>query len=180
MKKRLEVIICGFGGQGVIFAGVLLGRAGMRAGLETSQSASYGSEARGSACHAGVVLSPEQIGYPNVKQPDVLIAMSQAGYDKFVETVKPGGMIYFDCHLIKMKEIENIEQIGVPATSVATQLGNKNVANVLILTAAVFGSKIIPEKALKTAVEEQSPSAFTEVNIKAFEQGLKIGKMSSI
>ena len=179
MKNRLELIICGFGGQGVIFAGVLLGRAGMHAGLEAAQSASYGSEARGSACHAGVVLSSELIGYPKVRQPDILLAMSQAAYDKFRPMVKPGGMVFFDCHLIKMQKIDDIEQIGIPATSVATQLGSKAMANVVMLSAAVAGAKIVSVDALKIAIEEQSPKAFKDVNIKAFEEGLKLGTMSA-
>lgn len=175
--KRQEVLICGFGGQGVIFAGVLLGRAGVCAGLEAAQSASYGAEARGSACHAGVVLSPEPIGYPKVRQPDVLIALSQDGYDKFAHTVKSGGKIFFDCHLIKHKKIDTVEQVGVPATSSATQLGQKGVANVVVVTTAAAIAGIVSNEALKTAIDEQSPANFKEINIKAFEEGLKIAEM---
>jgi len=180
MIKRLEVIICGFGGQGVIFAGELLGRAGVRAGLETGQSASYGSEARGSACHAGVVLSSEQIGYPKVRKPDVVIAMSQAAYDKFADSVKPGGKVVFDHHLVKRKEIDGVEQIGIPATDLATQLGRRGVANVVMLTAAMKITGDVSMDALKEALEEQSPEAFLDINLKAFEEGLKLAEMSMV
>jgi len=178
--SRREILICGFGGQGVIFAGELLGRAGVRAGLESGQSASYGSEARGSACHAGVVLSSEQIGYPKVIKPDVVIAMSQSAYDKFAPTVKPGGRLFFDYHLVKHREIDGVEQIGIPATDLATQLGRRGVANVVMLTAAMRITGDVSMDALKEALEEQSPQAFLDINMKAFEEGMTAAEMVKV
>ena len=176
---RREILICGFGGQGVIFAGELLGRAGIRAGLETGQSASYGSEARGSACHAGVVLSSEPIGYPKVRRPDVVIAMSQAAYDRFASTVKPGGRVIFDSHLVKRGEIDDVEQIGVPAASLATRLGRKGVANVVMLTAAMEITGDVSMDALREALGEQSPEKYREMNLKAFDEGMAAAKAAT-
>ncbi|MBC8465722.1 2-oxoacid:acceptor oxidoreductase family protein [bacterium] len=174
--KRYEVLICGFGGQGVIFAGKLLGHTAGLAGLETAQSASYGSEARGSACHAGVVLASEQIGYPKVNNPDLLIAMSQEGYDKFYDKVKPGGMIVFDCDLVKTTAIEGVERAGYQATKIATDLGKRNIANVLLLSIAASLGGFVTKEALIQALENNSPSAFKEINLKALAVGFRMGQ----
>ncbi len=173
-NPQWEILICGFGGQGVLFAGELLGRAGMRAGMEAAQSASYGAEARGSACHAGVVLSSEQIPYPKVRRPDLLMAMSQAGYDKFVPSVESGGTVIYDADLVKPKQIEGIGQVSVGATAAATELGRRGIANVVMVSAAVALTGIIPREALRQALEEQSPSAYLDVNLNALEAGWKM------
>ena len=196
-NPKSEILICGFGGQGVIFAGELLGRAAIIAGREAAESSSYGSESRGSACHAEVVISDEPIAYPKVERPDILIALSQDSYDKFAPRVKPGGQIFFDCHLIKMKKLEGVNQTGIPATHLATQLGRKGVANVVLLAAAMAiafpplrsrgglrgGSKtdtpvghLLPTReSLEKALVEQSPAAFREINLKALTEGWKMG-----
>lgn len=171
--SRTELVICGFGGQGVIFAGVLIGHACVQAGLEVAQSAAYGSEARGSACHAGVVISTENISYPKVHNPDILLAMSQAGYDKFVRNVKDTGKVFYDSDLVVPVASENVEQIPVKATAIATDLGKKAVANVALVATTVGKTQFIDSNALRKAVEENSPRAFREMNISAMEMGLK-------
>lgn len=171
---RNELIICGFGGQGVIFAGELIGRAAVVSGLEAAQSASYGSEARGSACHAGVVISDEHISYPKVGKPDILIALSQTAYTKFLPNVRENGKVLFDCHLIKHQAMDGVEQIGIPAQAGALKLGRKSVANVIIVAAALATGDIIKKDALRSAILEQSPPAFQEINIKAMEAGFAL------
>jgi len=205
MKSKIQnpkskILICGFGGQGVIFAGELLGRAAIIAGREAAESSSYGSESRGSACHSGVVIADAPIAYPKVERPDILIALSQDSYDKFAPRVKPGGQIFFDCHLIKMKKLEGVDQTGIPAMHLATQLGRKGVANVVMLAAAMANlrgaptsvgeSQLKPDlqasrathpnlpsrEALEQALREQSPAAYLEVNLKAVEAGWGISE----
>lgn len=172
---RREAIICGFGGQGVIFAGRLLGQAASLSGLESAQSSSYGSEARGSACDAGVVISDAIIGYPQPARPDVLIALSQAAYDKFVTRVNPGGAIIYDDGLVVPREIESVRQIGVPATAAATDaLGRRGIANVVILAAASALTGLASRDDLKKAVEEESPPDYLEINLRAVDEGLKL------
>ncbi len=168
---RKELLFCGFGGQGIIFAGKIMGQAGISAKLETAQSSSYGSEARGSACHAGVVVSSELIGYPKVTQPDILVAMSQEAYDKFIKTVKPGGTVFFDSHLVKETKVDGVVQNAIPATSMATDLCRRGVANVVMLSAVVASSGIVSREDLQDALDAQSPPAFKKINKKALDAG---------
>lgn len=187
-----EILICGFGGQGVIFAAELIGRAGVLAGLEAAESAAYGAEARGSACHAGIILSEALIAYPKVRRPDLLIALSQAGYDKFVATVKPGGRAVYDKDLVKSEESSvrrnDTLQVGVSATTAATKLGRRGVANVVITAAALSGLTavgshsymLLPLDALERAIVEQSPGAFREINIRALAEGWMMGLRASL
>ncbi len=174
--EKTELLICGFGGQGVIFAGQLVGRTAVVAGMEVAQSASYGSEARGSACHAGVVVSSELISYPKVRKPDILIALSQAGYDKFISTVKPKGKVIYDCDLVKSENRDGIDQIGLPSTAIATQMGRKGVGNVILLAAVTALTNFVPKEALQQALDEQSPPAFKEMNRKAIIAGFKLAE----
>ncbi|MBM3326395.1 MAG: hypothetical protein FJY65_05375 [Calditrichaeota bacterium] len=165
--KRIDLIICGFGGQGVIFAGELIGRAGMLAGMESAQSSAYGAEARGSACSTGVVLSDEPIDYPIVRQPDILLAFSQDGYRAYASLVKSGGQIFYDCDLVRPASIDSIEQTGIPATAEAAAIGNKNVANVVMLAKMLAATEILPQEALIKSIIEQSSPAYREINLKA-------------
>ncbi len=165
--SRTEVLICGFGGQGVIFAGELIGRAGMIAGMEAAQSSAYGSEARGSSCSTGVVLSDELIGYPIVRKPDVLIALSQDGYEKFAPSVKGGGIIFYDSDMVEPASMEGIDQQGIPATTKAASIGRKGVANVVMLAEMVRITRILSLEVLEKSIAEQSPDAFRSINLKA-------------
>tara|TARA_B100001964_G_C13966745_1_gene480085 strand:- start:40 stop:567 length:528 start_codon:yes stop_codon:yes gene_type:complete len=173
MKKH-EIIICGFGGQGIIFAGELLGRASVIAGLETAQSSSYGSESRGSACHVGIIISDESISYPNVREVSILIAMSQIAYEKLAPMVKQDGTIFYDNITVEPTPLREIEQIAVPATILATRLGSANVANVCMLSSVLASTGIIKRNALETALVEQSPAAFLAMNQDAIEEGYKL------
>lgn len=170
--NRTELLICGFGGQGVIFAAELLGRTAVLAGMEVAQSVSYGSEARGSACHAGVVLASEEIAYPKVRTPDILVALSQSGYDKFISSVKAGAKVIYEKDLVVSCVVEGIEQIGIPATSIAVDLGNRNVANVVMLGAVVKQTGIVPETTLRQTLDEHCPPKYLEINRQALEKGI--------
>ncbi len=165
--KRIELLICGYGGQGVIFAGELIGRAGIIAGMESAQSSSYGSEARGSSCSTGVVLSDEQIGYPIVLKPDILIALSQDSYIKYAPTVKTGGTIFYDSDMVEPMSMVGIVHQGIAATSKATAMGRKGVANVVILAEMIKATQILSSELFEKSIIEQSPTAFREINLKA-------------
>ncbi|MFH0765799.1 MAG: 2-oxoacid:acceptor oxidoreductase family protein [Calditrichota bacterium] len=171
----------------MIFAGELLGRAAMWAGLQSAESSSYGAEARGSACHAGVIISDQYIPYPKVRRPDLLIALSQGAFDKFLPTVKGGGQAVFDADLVDISasssKREDIILRGFFATAAATRLGRRSVANVVLLAAALASNfsrtdilvcPISPSReALAQAIVEQSPEAFRKINLTALEEGWK-------
>ena len=174
--KRVELLICGFGGQGVVFAGVLLGNAAVNAGLEAAQSASYGAEARGSACHAGVILSSRPISYPKVRTPDLLIALSQAGYDKFHPAVREDGLVLYDGDLVSVKESGPARHVPVAATAIATDLGARGVANVVIAAAAVALAGLFDKEILRETLEAYSPESFREANLRALHAGFDLAE----
>ena len=98
-----QIVIAGFGGQGVLFAGKILAYMGMDTGKELSWLPSYGPEMRGGTCNCSVIIADSQIGSPIIQRPDALIVMNKPSLEKFVDTVKPGGVIVLDSSLIDTK-----------------------------------------------------------------------------
>jgi len=177
MADVKQIIVCGFGGQGVVLAGTILGYAGINDGKWVAGSSSYGSQARGGYARSGVVISDKPIDFPHVIEADVLVAMSQSAYDKYIECVdRENGMVIYDEPLVSVKEINGLKQIGVPATNIATtELNNKQVANLVILSAVVEITKIVTRDALISAIEKNVPERFKALNLKAVEFGFKWG-----
>ncbi|GAG94886.1 unnamed protein product [marine sediment metagenome] len=169
-----QVRLCGLGGQGIVLAGTILGHAGINDRKWVAGSSSYGAEARGSACRSEVIISDEPISFPHVIEADILVAMSQGAYDKYIENVESEkGIVIYDDPLVSTKEINGLKQIGIPATNIAaTELNNKQVANMVILGIAVGITKIVTKGALISAVEKNVPERFKALNLKAVELGL--------
>ncbi len=114
MAEVMGVRLAGFGGQGIVLAGLLLGEAGTIDGKFVAGSNSYGAQARGSACKAEVILSEEPIDYPHVIVADILVAMSQGAYDLFSREVKePAGLILYDRTRVKANEALKLRQVGI-------------------------------------------------------------------
>jgi len=180
MAPVRQVMMCGFGGQGIVFSGTILGQAAFSDGKWVSSTNSYGSAARGGACRAEVVISDKPIIFPYVVAVDMLIAMYQTAYDKYIERVKPGeGVIIYDERVIP-KEIKGLEHVGIPAIEMAVkELGNGTVANVIILSAAVDITEIVSKKALESAIREIVPERLKQLNLKAMDIGFKLGRTKS-
>ncbi|MBE6851947.1 MAG: 2-oxoacid:ferredoxin oxidoreductase subunit gamma [Ruminococcus sp.] len=129
-----EIIISGFGGQGVLFSGKLLAYAALHLGKELSWLPSYGPEMRGGTANCSVCLSDEPIGSPLVTEPDILIAMNAPSFDKFESTVKPGGIIFADSSLIDRKTTrDDITCFYVPSTEIAQENSLTGMANIVLL-----------------------------------------------
>lgn len=173
-----QVRLCGFGGQGVILAGTILGYAGINDRKWVAGSNSYGAAARGGTCRADVIISDKPISFPHVIETDVLIAISQKAYDVYIENVETGaGIVIYDEQMISPKEINGLKQIGIPATNAAMrELNSKQVVNIVILSAAVEITKIVNRDALISAIKENVPERFKALNLKAVELGFKLGK----
>jgi len=173
-KKRTEIRLAGFGGQGVILAGLLLGQAAVNDGRFAAGSNSYGAQARGSACKAEVVISQERIDYPHVEQTDLFVAMSQGGYDAFKDLVAEDGEIFYDSGLVTSLGSGSPER-GFDVTAIAVEeLGNKQVANVIWLGVVAGTTGWFSRKALKKAAEQHIPERFLELNLKALARGLTL------
>jgi 2-oxoglutarate ferredoxin oxidoreductase subunit gamma len=174
---RFEIRIAGFGGQGVVTAGYVLGQSAcLFAGKNATMTQSYGPEARGGACRSEVVVSEDDIDFPKVVKPDLLLAMSQEAYLLYHEDVKDGGIIILDEDLVSLTDArEGIEYYKIPATRTAEELGNRIAANVVMLGAIVSLTKAVSLKAMKSAVEARWPR-FTGLNLKALEKGYELGR----
>ena len=164
MKK--EIRICGFGGQGIILAGVVLGEAATRAGYRAVQTQSYGPESRGGAARAEVVISSEPIDYPRVSRPDVVVALSQAGYDRFGQDVADDGIVLVDEALVEAEGVTS-----VPFTTTAEEVGRKIVSNVVMVGYLGALIEVIPHDVLESTVLANIPAGTEDLNRKAVTAG---------
>lgn len=175
-----EIRIAGFGGQGVILSAIIIGKAAsIYQGDYATMTQSFGPEARGGACSAQVILSPDPVLYPYVSRPDILVVMSQEAYTRFAPEVKDGGILIVEQDLVRVSDITpGVRVFSVPATRLAEELGKRMVLNSVMVGffAAVTG--LLEAESLRRAVADSVPEAFRELNIKAFEKGLEYGNSS--
>jgi 2-oxoglutarate ferredoxin oxidoreductase subunit gamma len=176
MAPIKQVVLCGFGGQGIVLAGTILSKAAFNDGKWVSSTNSYGSAARGGACRAEVVISERPIIFPFVIAADTLIAMYQTAYDKYIGRVKPGeGVVIYDERFIP-EEMKGLRHVGVPATDTAVEeLGTGIVANVIMLSAAVEMTDVVSKKALESAIRGIIPERLRQLNLKAMDIGFRLG-----
>lgn len=177
MGDLKQIRLCGFGGQGVILAGTILGYAAINDGKWVSGSNSYGAQARGGAARSEVVISKDPIKFPHVIQSDILIALSQKAYDTYSRDVcEHGAIVIYDDLMVKPHNIEGAQQIGVPATNTAIrELESKQVANIVMLGASVAITRIVSRQALVASITETVEERFRELNLKALELGYRLG-----
>jgi 2-oxoglutarate ferredoxin oxidoreductase subunit gamma len=175
---RVEVRFAGFGGQGIIKSGTITAAAAcIHGGKNAVQTQSYGPESRGGACKSEVVISDEEIDFPKVVEPDVLVVMSQHAYNDYADDVKAGGTVILDPDMIpKEKHPDNVKMFHIPATRIAEELGAKIVANIVMLGAFTAISRIVDQNAIKESIKENIPKGTEELNLKAFEKGYDYGK----
>lgn len=177
MAEVVQVRFSGFGGQGVVLMGSVLGEAAVRAGFWAAGSNSYGAQARGSACSADVVLSRAAVDFPHVLQADVLVVLSQGAYDRFRGEVRPGGWLVFDSPQVVPAEAEDRIQVPVPATRWAMdRLGSRQVANTVLLAATVALAGLVPRPVLLEAVRAAVPAGHRAVNETALGAGFRLGE----
>lgn len=173
-----ELRIAGFGGQGVILATHILGRAAaVHENRFATMTQSYGPEARGGAASAALIVSDEPVLFPYVARPDILVVMSQEAYARFTPEVKPGGFLLVEEDLVRLdQKAQGLKIYGIPATRLAEELGKKMVLNVIMtgFLCAITGA-VGPEAARK-AVEESVPARFRELNLQAFDKGFEYGR----
>ena len=161
-----EIRICGFGGQGIILAGVVLGEAASRAGFQAVQTQSYGPESRGGAARAEVVVSSEPIAFPRVRSADVLVALSQVGFDRYGEDLADGGVAVVDQDLVEAEGA-----MAAPFTRQAEAVGRKIVTNIVMLGYLAALLDFIPADVLEATVLDNIPRGTEELNRKALQAG---------
>jgi 2-oxoglutarate ferredoxin oxidoreductase subunit gamma len=178
MQRMLkEIRVAGFGGQGVILAAAVIGKAAaIFQGGFACMTQSFGPEARGGSSSAQVILSSEPIAYPYVTRPDILIVMSQEAYTRFSPQLKPEGILITEQELVRVDKIPAGQRVyGVPATRLAEELGRKVVLNIVMV--GFFGAitQFLERDALRKAVEDSVPPALAKLNLQAFDKGFEYG-----
>jgi len=171
-NKRFEIRVAGFGGQGVVTIGRVLGVAfTIYEGLNSVNTRSYGPESRGGACRSEVVVSRGEIHYPSVRKADVLVALSQTALDKYIQDLKEDGILLVDPNSVKDVP-EKLLHYEVPAMEIAQSIGNIKFQNSVVLGAlAALLEAMIKKESLKSAISENVPPKTIEKNIEAFEAG---------
>ena len=172
-----EIRISGFGGQGVIRCGYIIGKtAALFDGKHATLTQSFGPEARGSACSAQILVDSSPILYPYVNVPDTVVAMSQEAYDKFGADITDDGILLIDEDLVKPGEAAKGRKLfAIPAARIAEGLGNRIVANIVMLGFFAALTDIISVEAAREALPSSVPERFVELNTKAFEEGYQFG-----
>jgi 2-oxoglutarate ferredoxin oxidoreductase subunit gamma len=175
---RVEIRFAGFGGQGIIKSGIITAAAAsLHEGKNAVQTQSYGPESRGGACKSEVVISEDEIDFPKVDEPDVLVVMSQHAYNEYAENVKHGGTIILDPDMIpREKPMKDLKVFRIPATRIADELGRRIVANIVMLGAFEAITGILDENAIKESIMANIPKGTEALNLKAFEKGHEYGK----
>ncbi len=165
---RTEIRLAGFGGQGIVLAGAILGESAIIAELEAVQTQSYGPESRGGAARSEVVIADGPVDYPRVTVPDVLIVLSSAAMRKYGEERGKKTRTVVDSDLVQM-EVEGAER--VPFTMTAENLGRRIVANIVMLGFITNRFKLVPREAIEKAIMKRIPKGTEELNMNAFQAG---------
>lgn len=173
--NNCEMIFAGFGGQGILFMGKLLANTAMLKDKKLSWLPSYGPEMRGGTANCHVIIGDEPVGSPIVTSPDVLVAMNKPSLDKFEECVKKDACIFVDSSLIDRKcKREDVDAIYVNATETAHSIGNKSLANMVMLGAVLKKTELFTVNEIETTMKKSLPESkhnLIKSNINAIKTG---------
>jgi 2-oxoglutarate ferredoxin oxidoreductase subunit gamma len=173
--KKIEARISGLGGQGVVLAGQILGRAGVYDGKNVVQTQSYGAEARGSIAKSEVIISDGKIGFPIVRRCDILVVMNQEALDRHLKDLKEDGVLIVDSTYVKKIPETKAKIFKIPATEHAEKtFGDKIYANMLMLGALTKATNIVSEKAMKKAIQDAVMKNIADINEEAYKKGKQL------
>ena len=177
-KFERSLIAAGFGGQGLMVLGQLIAYTGMHEGRYVLWMPSYGPEMRGGTANCSVIVSDEQIGSPVASEADYVVVMNQPSLAKFEPMVKSGGMLFYNSDLVKLeRERNDIKICAIPANTIANELGNDRVANIVMLGALVTAGDIVEEAAALEMLDEKlgkKKPEFIPMNRSAFQKGKEV------
>ena len=183
--SAVEIQIGGFGGQGVILAGMTIGRGlALHEGYHVSLTQSFGPEARGSACSVQLIVSRDPVLYPYLSKPHILVTLSQEAYRKFAPHLRPGGMLIIEEDLVRPDPIlrepcpageTSVLLYRVPAMRLAEELGRKMVLNIVLVGFFTAVANLLSAEAGRKAVSESVPPGTQALNLAAFEKGYACG-----
>ena len=176
--KRTRLVFSGSGGQGVITAAILLGEAAViHEGINAVQSQSYGAAARGGATRSDVILSGEEINFPVVTQPNIVVCLTQEAYSSFAPEIRPGGILLTDSRFVHTTRKVDARQVELPMyAAVMESIGTPIVFNICVLGALLGITELVRPESVLQAIKERVPADSVEVNCKAFRLGLGLGR----
>lgn len=171
-----EIRIAGFGGQGIVLSGSIVGKAAsIYDGGFAALTQSYGPESRGGSCRAEVVISDVPIGYPYVTNPQVQIILSQEAYAEYGLNAPPGTIVIVDSDLVAVDSSQHAEALSIPANRMARELGRVVVANIIMLGFLAAISDIVSYESLRKSILDSIPAGTESFNMKAFDLGYDYG-----
>jgi 2-oxoglutarate ferredoxin oxidoreductase subunit gamma len=171
-EGRTEIRITGFGGQGVVLSGYIIGRAcAVNAGMHATMIQSFGPEARGSACSTTLAVSDEEILYPYIHRPNVFVTMSAEGYEKYGDELTDDGVLIYEQDLVTATPKPGQRAFGVSSTRIAEDLGRAIVQNIVMLGFFAAVTRLVPREAMRDAVRASVPEGTEELNLRAFDAG---------
>lgn len=175
MNGTHEIRIAGFGGQGIILAGMVVGRAAtIYQDKHVTLTQSFGPEARGSAASVGLIVSDEPVLYPYLTRLDVLVALSEEGYTRFVSELKPQGLLLYEQDLVTLAPPRHdVVALGIPATRLAEELGRKLVLNMVMVGFLTGATGLISPEAARKSVADSVPRGTAPLNTSAFDKGFE-------
>lgn len=177
MMAQYDVIIAGFGGQGVLLAGRMLAHAGMREDREVSWFPSYGPEMRGGTCNCTVIISDRPVGSPVVQHPRAIVVLNLPSLDKFEPLLRPGGLICLNSSLIHRPPFRtDVRVLPVPANDIAIELNNPRGANMVALGAYLGATGAVTQATVEEVICETfgAKPAMVEVNLESFRRGVQL------
>ena len=176
-----RISLCGFGGQGIILSAVILGTAAVtRGNLYAVQTQSYGSEARGGQCQAELIIDKAPINSPVAEKKNLMVAMFQTAYEKYIPTLADDGVLVIDPQLVTDLTRPIANTFAVPATQIAVDLGNRMAANMVVLGFLAECLGILKEEDLLETVREEVNPRFVELNVQAVKAGIAYAKENNL
>jgi len=174
-QDRVRLQFCGFGGQGIVLSSVIFGTAAvLTADLNAVQTQSYGSEARGGECQAELILAQEPIHSPLADEMDILVAMSQSALNKYLGRLRAGGTLIIDPELVQAPDRADVQIAQVPATAIASELGARIAANMVMLGFLQQATGLVSRQGLIDTIQANVPQEYVEINIQAAERGIAL------
>lgn len=174
---KTEIKIGGFGGQGVILSGYIIGRAAsIFDDKHATMIQAFGPEARGSATSSQIIVSREPIAYPYITCPDIMIVMSQEAYTKFAPELGEDGILITEEELVKTDDLRpDIKHFSIPATRIAEELGRRMVLNIVMMGFMTAVTDLVSPEAMRKAVKVSVPKGTEQLNLNAFDRGYEYG-----
>lgn len=175
---RTRIVFSGSGGQGVITAAIILAESAvLYEHLTAVQTQHYGAAARGGATRADIILSEEQINYPMVNQPNILVCLTQTAYNVYAASIRPGGLLLTDSRFVKIERKVDAVQRELPMyETVMEKIGNNIVFNICMLGTLIGMTNLIGEDAIVSGLEKRVPGAYIDMNMAALKAGLSLGR----